>query len=98
MNTDDIIKQFYKSLIDVLPMNDTKFRASLVTAGLLPGNLKDAVTSKPTRADMAELFLDNGIKNNRESLLKLLKVMQDDEYHDQLRVLAKNIQSCFETS
>ena len=99
MNTNEFIQKFYEKLVKYLPLDDAQFRASLTTAGLLPGNLKSAVISKPTRADMAEHFLDNGIKNDIKSFLKLFTVMQNCE-HDQLKILAtemqKSIPSCVE--
>ena len=85
------VEKFYAKLVKCLPMDDAEFRASLKTAGLLPGNLKSAVASKPTRADMAEYFLDNGINNNIESFSKLLTVMKNSEY-EQLKILAIEIQ------
>ena len=91
MNAKDFIQKFYEKLVKYLPLDDAQFRASLTTAGLLPGNLKCTVTSKPTRADMAEHFLDNGIKNDINSFLILLTVMKNSE-HDQLKLLATEIQ------
>ena len=91
MNTNEFIQKFYEQLVKYLPMDDAQFRASLTTAGLLPGNLKSAIISKLTKADMAEHFLDNGIKNDIESFLRLLKVMRNSE-HTQLKLLATEIQ------
>ena len=91
MNTNEFIQKFYEKLVKYLPLDDAQFRASLTTAGLLPGNLKSTVISKPTRADMAEHFLDNGIKNDIKSFLILLKVMRNSE-HDQLKLLATEVQ------
>ena len=51
--------KFYLQLVKLLPMKDPIFAASLVQ--LLPGNLKDQVHSKPTEAEAATCFLDNGI-------------------------------------
>ena len=85
------IDTFYEKLVACLPMDDAKFRASLRTAGLLPGDLKDAVTSKSTRADKAEHFLDYGINNDIESFSKLLTVMKNSK-HGQLETLVNEIQ------
>ena len=90
MNTNEFIQKFYDQLVRYLPMDDAQFRASLTTAHLLPGNLKSAIISKPTRADMAEHFLDNGIKNIK-SFSVLLKVMRNSE-DDQLKLLATEVQ------
>ena len=92
MNADDIIQKFYEKLVKYLPMDDVQFRASLRTVGLLPGNLKKTVMSKPTRAEMAEYFLDDGINDDMESFSKLLTVMKNSK-HKQLKVLEIEIQS-----
>ena len=86
-----VIEKFYEELVKYLPMNDAEFRATLKTAGLFPGDLKNAVTSKSTRAEMAEYFLDNGINNDIEIFSKLLNVMKNSKY-DKLKVLANEIQ------
>ena len=86
-----IIDKFYVKLIACLPMDDPYFRASLKAAGLLPGNLKDAVTSKSTRAEMAEHFLDKGINNNIDNFSKLLTVMKNSK-RDQLITLVNEIE------
>ena len=86
-----IIDKFYVKLVPCLPMDDPYFRASLITAGLLPGNLRHAVTSKSTRAEMAALFLDYGINNNNDNFLKLLTVMKSSK-HDQLIALVNEIE------
>ena len=87
---ESIIDKFYEKLVTCLPMDDATFRASLRTAGLLPGDLKSAVTSKSTRAEMAEHFLDCGINNNIESFSQLLTVMKNSK-HDKLKALASEI-------
>ena len=88
---ENVIEKFYEELVKYLPMNDAKFRATLKTAGLFPGDLKNAVTSKSTRAEMAEYFLDNGINNDIEIFSKLLNVMKNSKYV-KLKVLANEIQ------
>ena len=70
------IKKFYLELVKTLPMDDPYFRSLLYTADLLPGNLKDEVQSKPTRAERAEYFLDKRIKNNVTNFAKLLEVLE----------------------
>ena len=88
---ESIIDKFYEKLVACLPMDDASFRASLKTAGLLPGDLKSAVTSKSTRAEMAEHFLDYGINNNIGSFSQLLTVMKNSK-RDKLKVLVYEIQ------
>ena len=89
---ESIIERFYEKLVKQLPMDDAEFRASLKSARLLPGNLKNIIASKPTRADKAECFLDDGINNDIENFSKLLTVMETSDY-DQLKSLASEIQA-----
>ena len=89
---DNIIQSCYCDLIDVLPMDDARFRSKLYSAGLLPGNLKEEVKSKPTQADKAEHFLDNGIKRDDNSFKKLVKVMAEWSDHA-VKGLANQIQA-----
>ena len=87
---ENVIEKFYAKLVKHLPMDDAEFRASLKSAGLLPGNLKSVIASKPTSADKAECFLDYGINNDIESFSKLLTVMENSDY-DQLKLLVTEI-------
>ena len=92
--TADVYKQFYAKLVKTLPMNDVSFVAELYSRDLLPGDAKDEVKSKATRASKAAYFLDNVIEPSLENTFgnfnKLLKVMEDSEYND-LKELAKLI-------
>ena len=87
---DKIIEKFHEKLVKCLPMDNAELRASLKTAGLFPSDLKSAVTSKSTRAEMAEYFLDNGINNDIGNFTKLLTVMKNSK-RDQLIVLVNEI-------
>ena len=88
---ESIFDKFYEKLVACLPMDDANFRASLKTAGLLPGDLKSAVTLKSTsRAEKAEHFLDHGINNNIDNFSKLLRVMENSK-RDELKVLVSEI-------
>jgi len=87
----DIIQKFYSDLIKILPMNDTIFRSELYTADLLPGNLKSQIRLHQTSADKAELFLDDGIKNDVLNFKKLIAVME--KYDDSVKKLAAQINS-----
>lgn len=77
----NVYKNFYRTLVNILPMEDAEFQAQLVKHHLLPLNLKDRVSAKPTRRDKAMYFLDNAISNYLESevdltpLIELLEVM-----------------------
>ena len=88
--TEAIICKYFLDLVEKLPLNDVKFRAKLCSAGLLPGNLKEEIQSKPTPAEKAEHFLDYGIKNDTESFRKLLTIMEDCN-DDHLKKLAEKI-------
>ena len=75
----EIYYKFYPLLVASLPMKDAIFVSHLVT--LLPGNLKEKVESKPTQAEAAACFLDNGITpavetGEDESFRILLSVME----------------------
>ena len=87
---EDIIRKYYVDLIKLLPMNDVIFIAELYSAGLLPGDLKAEVQSKPTTADKADHFLQYGIKNDTESFSKLLAIMEHHD-SDHLRKLTDKI-------
>ena len=87
------IKQFYPELVRALPMNDACFRSLLYRADLLPGNLKEEVKSKPTRAEKAEHFLDQRINNNVTNFIKLLEVMEKSKYDNNLINLARQIRN-----
>ena len=91
------IKQFYPELVRALPMNDACFRSLLYRADLLPGNLKDEVQSKPTRADKAEHFLDQRINNNVANFTKLLAVLEESK-DDNMIKLAKQIRTKIDKS
>ena len=86
------IKKFYPDLVEMLPMDDAYFRSKLYAADLLPGNLKDEIQSKPTRADKAEYFLDQGIKNHATNFKKLLEVLEQSK-NDNLIELAQQIKN-----
>jgi len=86
---ESILQHHYSSLVDVLPMDDARFRSKLYSAGLLPGNLKEQVKAKSTQADKAEHFLDHAIKND-SNFKELVKVMEECSDHSVQR-LAKEI-------
>jgi len=92
----EVFQYFYMQLVKTLPMNDVIFTARLFSRGLLPGDVKNQVESKATRAGKATHFLDHAIKPSLPGTLsifkKLLKVMEDSEYDD-VKELAKSITS-----
>ena len=79
-------------------MNDTLFVGGLVSAGLLPGDIKASVAAKKATADKADEFLtriilpefcDDGSTN--ESLEKLLEQMKNSD-HVAVRKLAREFE------
>ena len=88
---ESILQKFYGKLVGSLPMQDTKFTASLYSAGLLPGDLKAEVESKSTAAKAAAYFLDNGIKTQlSKDFRKLLQVLQKSKFK-KLEKLAEDV-------
>jgi len=78
-------------------MDDNQFFANLLSAKLLPGDVKDEVQSMNTRAKKATHFLDCVIQPSVEvdaggCFDTLLKLMEDSDY-DYLKKLAKQIKS-----
>ena len=85
-----ILQHFYVELVRVLPLHDAMFRSELITAGLLPGNLKSEIKSMPTPAEKTEHFLDCGIKNEVSQFQKLVSVMEGYS-DDNVQKLARHI-------
>ena len=73
---------YYTKLVRVLPMNDALFMAHLYSSQFLPGDAKESVAARTTRAEKASFFLDNYIEKGFEDdgsnplFLELLKLMQ----------------------
>ena len=94
----DVYTNYYPKLIKVLPMNDAIFMAQLYASQFLPGDAKEAVAARVTRADKASFFLDNHIEKGFDNdgsnplFLDLLKLMakSDDIV---LQSVAKEIRS-----
>ena len=55
-----IIEKFYEKLVKRLPMEDAGFRASLKSAGLLPGDLKMQLHQNPQKQKWQNIFLTTG--------------------------------------
>ena len=95
MSTSKVFKQFYAKLVKTLPMSDAGFVAELFSSDLLPGNLKDQIKAKETRADKAMCFLDSKIDpdisvGDFRSFEKLLDIMEESDY-DSVKSLAEKI-------
>jgi len=94
--TTGVYRQFYATLVKTLPMDDVTFIAELYSCNLLPGDAKDQLKSKATRASKAAYFLDHviepSIANTFGSFNRLLTVMEDSEY-DNVKELAKLVKT-----
>ena len=92
-----LLEKYHEKLVKTLPFKDACFLASLQTAGLFFGDLKEKVQAKETSAEMTAYFLDHGINNDSESFEKLLTVMEKFN-HNPVKHLAKDIrkQCCIE--
>ena len=75
-----LLKKYYFDLVDVLPMDDTKFRAKLHSANLFPGDAKSRVERKSTEADKSSEFLDAVISKSPDNLSSLLEIMEKSEF------------------
>lgn len=57
----DVYYDYYPKLIRVLPMDDAIFTARLYSSRFLPGDAKEVIQVKSTRAEKTTYFLDNCI-------------------------------------
>ena len=88
VSTMDVFQEFYAKLVEVLPMNDLCFIASLVVHQILSVDVKFQVQlfSLSTQAEKASYLLDNVIwpsvnSGSDDMLYELLKVMKDSRYN-----------------
>ena len=76
---------YYTKLVRVLPMNDALFMAHLYSSQFLPGDAKETIAARATRADKASCFLDRYIvagfevDENNPLFVKLLDVMEKSD-------------------
>jgi len=89
-----VFVKYYSKLIQQLPINDAVFRSQLYSNKLLPGNLKEEIQAKSTKADKAEHFLDNAIKYSAPNFKKLIALML--KYDDVLQKTATDIKKKME--
>ena len=82
----DVYDDYYPKLIRVLPMNDSLFIAQLYSNKFLPGDAKESVMVRPTRADKATFFLDNYIVKgfdddgmSNQLFIELIRVMEKSD-------------------
>ena len=92
-----VFQNYYRELVNSLPMGDTKFIAALFTKGLLPDDSKERVGLLATGAEKATFFLDRVIEpsvttNTGNSFETLLDVMEDCGYQH-VKELAKTIRT-----
>ena len=93
-----VYMDYYPKLMQVLPMNDALFIAQLYAGRFLPGDTKDVIQSRHTRAEKVQCFLDNCIKpaflddESNDIFLALLKMMENSD-NVVLKSVAKEIES-----
>ena len=98
-SADELFKQYYSTLVFLLPIKDVDFMDELLKHGLLPGDLKIKLESLTVFKERSSYFLDNLIKpglavgNNRD-FVSLLTVMKSNK-HDNVKELAKEIEKEF---
>ena len=91
-----VYRECYLELINVLPMEDPHFIAQLFREDFLPGDTKDAIAARATRAEKATFFLDKMItkvfKDDGSNLmfLKLLNLMMSTD-NEAVKSLAEEI-------
>ena len=89
-----VYEKYADKIIKALPMEDGTFTAKLNSYGLIPGGVGDHIKSLPTKAEKAEHFLKNVIKesleiDDTEEFENLLTVMEGCEYNYVKRLAAK---------
>ena len=57
----DVYQKFYREFVTKLPTHDAIFMANLYANKFLPGDAKEMIQQKPTRAQKNEYFLDQCI-------------------------------------
>ena len=91
----------FPRFLDVIPMDDVKFRGELTRVGLFSGDSKGAVIAKNTKAEMVELFLSKCIdpgfsEDGRSNVLldQLLTVMEKNSFLP-VKQLAKDVRGTY---
>ena len=97
-----VYRNFYKKLVQSLPLGDAHFRADLVSRNLFCGDLLGQVNSKGTDAEKSEHFLTNTIDpslnaGTTDLFVNLLQVMENSD-SPTLRSLAKDINADLKTA
>ena len=87
------------SFLRVLPMDDPMFLAELIAGKMFPGDSKDQVKAKPTKAQKATEFLNRCIEpafsddgNSNSALDKLLTIMEESDF-EPAKDLARDFKS-----
>ena len=81
----EVYTNYYPKLVKVLPMNDAIFMAQLYASQFLPGDAKETIAARATRADKASCFLDRYIvagfevDESNPLFVKLLNVMEESD-------------------
>ena len=97
MSSHEVFMKYHAQLIGSLPMNDVIFIAFLFHEGLLPGDLKDQINARSTRAEKSDYFLRQVIIpsveiDDHSVFMKLLNIMQRSEY-SRIKKLSDEIKS-----
>ena len=89
----------FKNFLQVIPMDDPYFVADLIGGHMFPGDTKDQVKAKPTKAEKTTEFLSKCIEpafsddgNTNVMLDKLLDIMEKCDF-EPAADLAKNFKS-----
>lgn len=87
------------NFLRVLPMDDAMFLAELIAGKMFPGDTKDKVKAKPTKAQKVTEFLNQCIEpsfsddgNSNDALDKLLTIMEGSDF-EPASDLAKDFKS-----
>lgn len=92
----ELLKHYYTTLINLLPIDDIDFMDELLKHDLLPGGVKSKLESLTVHKQRSSYFLDNVIKpglavGNSRCFVSLLTVMKSNK-HDNVKDLATKIE------
>ena len=83
MSAEEILKKFGIKLCETLPMEDPIFLQMLENYKILPGDSKDKIQARKTKAEKADYYTQRILKTSSD-LYKLLQAMEQyhTEYND----------------
>ena len=89
---EDAVREFNVKLLEILPLDDTKFFGMVNAAKLFPLNTGNEIEAKPTRAQKVAYFIQHVLSSGaKEYLPMLLRVMKHSEVSNLVK-LADDIQ------